>query len=49
MTLINKVKDGFSYVKTYWKTPPLGNYMSVKEIASLAGGGMGIRFITQCV
>ena len=23
--------------------------MSVKEIASLAGGGMGIRFITQCV
>lgn len=49
MTLVNKVKDGFSYVKTYWKTPPLGNYMSVKEIASLAGGGMGIRFITQCV
>ncbi|MBQ2848560.1 MAG: MFS transporter [Clostridia bacterium] len=49
MTLINKVKNGFSYVKTYWKTPPLGNYMSVKEIASLAGGGMGIRFITQCV
>lgn len=49
MALVNKVKDGFSYVKTYWKTPPLGNYMSVKEIASLAGGGMGIRFITQCV
>ncbi|MBR3836243.1 MAG: MFS transporter [Clostridia bacterium] len=49
MALVDKVKDGFSYVKTYWKTPPLGNYMSVKEIASLAGGGMGIRFITQCV
>ena len=49
MALVNKVKNGFSYVKTYWKTPPLGNYMSVKEIASLAGGGMGIRFITQCV
>ncbi len=49
MTLVNKVKEGFSYVKTYWKTPPLGNYMPIKEIAALAGGGMGIRFITQCV
>ena len=49
MPLVNKVKDVFSYVKTYWKTPPLGNYMPIKEIASLAGGGMGIRFITQCV
>ena len=49
MKLGNKVKYGFSYVKTYWKTPPLGNYMPIKEIAALAGGGMGIRFITQCV
>ena len=49
MPLFKKVKSGFSYVKTYWKTPPLGNYMSVKEIASLAGGSMGIKFITQCV
>ena len=49
MKLGNKVKDGFSYVKTYWKTPPLGNFMPIKEIAALAGGGMGIRFITQCV
>ncbi len=49
MTLVNKVKDSFSYVKTYWKTPPLGNYMPIKEIAALAGGGIGIRFITQCV
>lgn len=49
MKLGNKVKDGFSYMKTYWKTPPLGNYMPIKEIAALAGGGMGIRFITQCV
>ena len=49
MALVNKVKDGLSYMKTYWKTPPTGNYMSVKEIASLAGGSMGIKFITQCV
>ncbi len=46
MNLVNKAKEGFSYVKTYLKTPPLGNYMPLKEIASLAGGGMGIRFIT---
>ena len=49
MNLVNKAKEGFSYVKTYWKTPPLGNYMPIKEIAALAGGGIGIRFITQCV
>ena len=49
MPLVNKLKDGFSYVKTYWKTPPLGNYMPLKEIAALAGGGMGVRFITQCI
>lgn len=49
MALVNKVKEGFSYIKTYWKTPPLGNYMPIKEIASLAGGGIGIRFITQCI
>lgn len=49
MYLVNKAKNVLSYIKTYWKTPPLGNYMSVKEIASLAGGSMGIKFISQCI
>jgi len=32
-----------------WKTPPEGRYMSFKEIASLSGGGIGVRAITYCV
>ncbi|MBQ2848532.1 MAG: MFS transporter [Clostridia bacterium] len=49
MNLISQVKDGFSKVRTYWKTPPLGNYMSFKEIVSLAGGGIGVKFIITCI
>ena len=49
MSPIGMVKEGFSKVKTYWKTPPLGNYMNFKEIASLAGGGIGVKFIITCV
>ncbi|MEE1010487.1 MAG: MFS transporter [Acutalibacteraceae bacterium] len=32
-----------------WKTPPEGRYMTFKEIASLSGGGIGVRAITYCV
>lgn len=49
MTLVEKVKGGISKVRTYWKTPPLGNYMNFKEIASLAGGGIGVKFIITCI
>ena len=49
MSSIGMVKEGFSKVKTYWKTPPLGNYMNFKEIVSLAGGGIGVKFIITCV
>ena len=49
MNPIGMVKDGLSKVKTYWKTPPLGNYMTFKEIASLAGGGIGVKFIITCI
>ena len=34
--------------KKHWKTPPSGRYMTYKEIASLAGGGIGVRIITYC-
>ena len=37
-----------SNAKSYWKTPPQGRYMTYKEIASLAGGGIGVRIITYC-
>ncbi len=36
-------------VKTYWKIPPQGRYMSFKEIFSLAFGGIGIKFIVYCI
>lgn len=45
MQLVNMAKDMLGKVRTYWRTPPLGNYMNYKEIASYAGGGIGIRFI----
>jgi len=32
-----------------WRTPPKGRYMPYREIASLSGGGIGVRAITYCV
>ncbi|MGN0547326.1 MAG: MFS transporter [Acutalibacteraceae bacterium] len=49
MNLVSTVKNGISKVLTYWKTPPLGKYMNFKEIAALAGGGIGVKFIITCV
>jgi hypothetical protein len=53
MSLINKgvtaVKDTVGKVRTYWRTPPLGNYMNYKEIASLAGGGLGVKCVITFV
>ncbi len=53
MSLINKgvtaVKDTVGKVRTYWRTPPLGNYMNYKEIVSLAGGGFGVKCIITFV
>lgn len=50
---MGKIKDtvisvGTSF-KNNWKTPPEGRYMTFKEIASLSGGGIGVRAITYCV
>lgn len=35
-------------LRLYWKKPPVGRYMSFKEIASLAIGGLGIQFVVFC-
>ena len=45
MNLVSQVKDGFSKVKTYWKTPMAGRYMTFKEIAAYSGGGIGAYMI----
>lgn len=42
-------KNAIGKVRTYWRTPPLGNYMNYKEILSLAGGGIGVKFIITFV
>ena len=45
MDLKQKVTDGVSKVKTYWKTPMAGRYMTFKEIAAYSGGGIGAYMI----
>lgn len=44
-----KITKGAEDLKLYWKTPPHGRYMPFKEIASLAVGGMGVKFICYAV
>ncbi len=41
MSLSQTVKNGVDKVKTYWKTPPKGRYMTFREIAAYSGGGIG--------
>lgn len=49
MSVIEKgvglAKDTLGKISTYWKTPPLGNYMTFKEIAAYSGGGIGAYMI----
>ena len=48
MNIKDKARSFIDNTKRYWKTPPKGRYMTYKEIASLAGGGVGVRIITYC-
>lgn len=43
------VTETFAKVKDNWKEPSQGKYMPFKEIASLAIGGMGVKFICYAV
>lgn len=45
MDPIALVKEGASKLRTYWKKPPLGRYMTFKEIAAYSGGGIGAYMI----
>ncbi len=53
MNLKNKVFDTVSKVKTYWKTPMKGRYMTFREIAAYSGGGLGAYMVitlgTACI
>lgn len=45
----NKVKNLLSDFRSYWNIPMPGRYMTFKEIAAYAGGGIGAYFIiTMC-
>lgn len=43
------VSENVEKLKLYWNKPPHGRYMPFKEIASLAFGGMGVKFICYAV
>ena len=43
--LLNKAKTFLSNLRLYWKTPMPGRYMTFKEIAAYAGGGIGAYFL----
>lgn len=45
LNLKEKASAFIGNLKIYWKTPPLGNYMTYKEIASYSLGGIGWYFI----
>lgn len=45
LNLKEKASTFIGNLKIYWKTPPLGNYMTYKEIASYSLGGIGWYFI----
>lgn len=45
MNLKEKALEGVSKVKTYWKTPMAGRYMTFREIAAYSGGGIGAYMI----
>ena len=53
MNLVQTAKDGMSKVRTYWKTPMAGRYMTFREIAAYSGGGIGAYFLitigTACI
>ncbi len=43
--LATKAKELVSNVKTYWKVPIPGRYMTFKEIAAYSGGGIGAYMV----
>ncbi|MBR6361059.1 MAG: MFS transporter [Clostridia bacterium] len=49
MELIDRGRGLLLSLKKYWKEPPEGRFVPFKEIAAIATGGMGVRFIVYCV
>lgn len=49
MDIVAKAKSLPRTLKKNWRTPPVGRFVPFKEIASVAVGGMGVKFIVYCV
>ena len=47
MELKEKVSTLWNNVRTYWRVPMPGRYMTFKEIGAYAFGGIGAYFIIQ--
>lgn len=45
-TVIPKIKETLTTVKTYWTVPPKGYYVPYKEIACISGAGFGVHWMT---
>lgn len=45
----SKVLNMIASIKSNWETAPEGRFIPFKEIASLAVGGIGVKFIVYCV
>lgn len=43
------LKNLLTMLRTNWKTPAEGRYMTFKEIISLSGGGIGVKFVVYCI
>ena len=43
--MVQTIKSKVSDFRTYWNIPMPGRYMTFKEIASYAGGGIGAYFL----
>ena len=48
MNIKEKAAELCDDIRVYWKKPPVGRYMSFREIVSLAVGGLGIQFVVFC-
>lgn len=49
MQMTAKARDLATNVKLYWNRPPIGRYMTYKEIVSFSGGGIGVYAVITVV
>ena len=44
-----KIAAFFTSLRTYWRHPAKGRYMSFREILSLSVGGIGQKLVVWCI